>query len=160
MSDTLDSQLAAERNFPLAENGKRLANYFVDMIAYYAMAGGLGVLIGLFAMANDAGDELLYELEKESVILDYVLGIIMITTYYTCMEYFFKGKTLGKFLTKTRAVGLDNSRLTFGQALGRSFSRLVPFEAFSFLGTPGEGWHDKWPKTKVIEDRDWVDVSF
>ena len=40
-------------------------------------------------------------------------------------------------------------RPTYGQILGRTFSRFVPFEAFSFLPSP-VGWHDRWSGTRVV----------
>ncbi len=35
----------------------------------------------------------------------------------------------------------------------RSFSRLIPFEAFSFLGTPCRGWHDSISKNYVVDNK-------
>jgi hypothetical protein len=40
----------------------------------------------------------------------------------------------------------------FSQILGRTFSRFVPFEPFSFLGS-GHGWHDRWSDTRVVRTR-------
>jgi len=37
--------------------------------------------------------------------------------------------------------------------LRRSLSRLVPFDAFSFLGNYARGWHDKWSNTWVIDEK-------
>jgi hypothetical protein len=30
---------------------------------------------------------------------------------------------------------------------------MVPFEAFSALGTPSYPWHDKWTRTVVIDEK-------
>ena len=78
---------------------------------------------------------------------------VFFTTYYIIMEYVFKGKTFGKLLTKTRAVTEYGERMDLGTIMVRSLCRLIPFEAFSFLGEEGtKGWHDTISKTKVIYD--------
>ena len=41
----------------------------------------------------------------------------------------------------------------FPQILGRSLARLIPFEAFSFFGALGVGWHDSFSNTRVIRTR-------
>jgi uncharacterized RDD family membrane protein YckC len=79
-----------------------------------------------------------------------VLGIINYLLYYTICEQAFKGYTLGKLITGTRAIRNDGKDLTFRDALLRSLSRLVPFEVLSGFGTP---WHDDWTKTQVIKTR-------
>ena len=83
--------------------------------------------------------------------------MVVVVLYYTVMEYFFKGKTLGKFITKTRAVTLENERLDFQTTFIRSLCRVIPFETFSFIGEESNGWHDSISKTKVIEDDGWYE---
>lgn len=46
---------------------------------------------------------------------------------------------------------MDNKRASFLRILARCFCRLIPFNAFSFLGGSGSGWHDSIPKTKVVD---------
>jgi len=65
-------------------------------------------------------------------------------------EKAFKGRTLGKVISGTRAIRNDGGELTLKDALLRSLSRLVPFEVFSGFGTP---WHDSWTNTQVIKAR-------
>ena len=60
------------------------------------------------------------------------------------------GQSIGKMITGTIVVTEDGQKPSFGQILGRSFARIVPFEPFSFLGNDASGWHDKWSETKVI----------
>ena len=62
------------------------------------------------------------------------------------------GKTVGKMLTKSTVVREDGGRITLGQAFGRSLCRLIPFDAFSFLGSTAVGWHDSISKTRVVKD--------
>lgn len=60
------------------------------------------------------------------------------------------GKTLGKFITKTRVIRVDGGRPSAAQIIGRTFARLVPFEPFSFLVRGN--WHDAWSGTCVVRD--------
>lgn len=70
--------------------------------------------------------------------------------YYTIMEYAW-GRTIGKFVTGTMVVReRDLEKINISQAMGRSISRFVPFEPFSFFGSI-VGWHDKWNGTIVIK---------
>ncbi|MEK7253493.1 MAG: RDD family protein [Bacteroidota bacterium] len=78
--------------------------------------------------------------------------------YYLVTETIFNGKTIGKFITKTVVVNMDGSPVAFPTVLGRSFARLIPFEAFSFLGASGRGWHDTLTKTMVVDEKDLVPV--
>ena len=71
--------------------------------------------------------------------------------YYWAFESL-TGKTIGKYITRTRIVKEDGSQPSSINILGRSLCRYIPFEAFSFLGSEGKGWHDSIPKIYVIED--------
>ena len=63
----------------------------------------------------------------------------------------FKRRTIGKFVTGTKAVNTDGSKMEPKTILLRSLCRIVPFEPFSALGNPSRPWHDKWSKTYVID---------
>lgn len=78
--------------------------------------------------------------------------MLFFVIYYSVIEGGLKGKTIGKYFTKTRVVNLDGSQPTFVTFIGRSFARIVPFEAFSFLGDKKTGWHDRWSETIVIDE--------
>ena len=71
--------------------------------------------------------------------------------YYVIMEYKF-GKTIGKFITKTKVVSKDGKPLSIGQCIGRLFCRIIPFERFSGLFSDGVFWHDSIPGTLIVED--------
>jgi len=153
--DSFES-LGRKTNFQVASKEKRIGNYIIDRIGYYVFAFLVGSIYGILSNLSGVVDDL-GVLEESSIlrIEDYIFGIVVITIYYTLQEYFLKGKTLGKFITKTRAVTEDDQPLTFGNAIGRSLCRLIPFEAFSFLGESESGWHDRFSKTKVILDENW-----
>lgn len=151
----LDSSdvFSSDNDFPIASKGKRFLNLLIDTIVFYLMSFIFGFIMVAFFMSEE--QMIQYVDTEQSTIQDYLIAFSIFFVYYFGMEYFFKGKTVGKFLTKTRAVRIDNSRLDPKEAALRTLSRLVPFEAFSFLGSDPSGWHDKWTQTIVIEDKGW-----
>ena len=161
MSEILDAvkfEPTPTQHFQLASKGKRLVNYLIDTIVYYGIIIFFGFvgMAGLYASEQDAVVDA-YVANEGTTLFDYLFVFIIMIGYYTVSEYYFKGKTIGKYLTKTRAVTLDGRRLDFGSALKRSLARLIPFDGLSFLGVPGKGWHDSLPRTKVIDDLNWTD---
>jgi len=128
-----------------ASKGKRFANYIVDRImVFLLMMLGFGFFLS---------DQMLLQVEEMNFFVEYLVGAVGTIIYYTICEGFLKGKTIGKFITGTRAVSEDNQGLDFSMAFIRSISRVIPFEPFSFLGDDNGGWHDNWSDTKVIDER-------
>jgi uncharacterized RDD family membrane protein YckC len=116
----------------------------------YLTGMGLGMILQIVA------PEYLQKITFEQTTLDvillaYLVAVLNYTIYYTICEKAFKGYTLGKLITGTRAIRTDGQELTFKDALLRSLSRFVPFEAFSGFG--GHPWHDQWTNTMVIKSR-------
>ncbi len=130
-----------------AGNWKRFGNYLIDYIAIYFFSMIVGVAIVLLS-----GETGLQRLENITPIEEIALGFIVYSSYYLLFE-FYTGKTIGKFITGTRVVNEKGGNATFNQILGRSLSRLIPFEPLSFFGATGRGWHDRFSKTYVIETR-------
>jgi uncharacterized RDD family membrane protein YckC len=124
----------------LASTRQRLGTLLIDLVCFFAFSWVLGAILGLVGLG----------VVLESVP-DLLLGIGILFVYYFPQEVLW-GRTVGKRIMKTQAVGEDGSPLTPRQALGRTLWRFVPFEAFSFLGGDGRprGWHDKFSKTKVV----------
>ena len=56
--------------------------------------------------------------------------------------------TPGKCATNTVIVNEAGNRPNFGQILGRTFARLIPFDALSFFSA--RGWHDSLSGTYVV----------
>ncbi len=136
-----------------ADKGKRFLNYILDSIlSTILLYVGLFLLGGTLALFSDStGDANLFEGVLFAVL--YLLSLLLPVAYYVFFEHYSNGKTLGKIITKTRVVRKDGSKPSFGQIVGRSFARLIPFEAFSVLGSDkGIGWHDSLSGTVVIED--------
>lgn len=123
-----------------ADGGKRFGNYVIDRILSQLMAGFMLVTFGKL------------EEDSSSDVFDFLLIYFILFGYYTVMEGAFNGKTIGKLITRTRAVCEDGSPLTWEKAALRSLCRLIPFEPFSFLAST-RGWHDTLSKTYVVDDR-------
>ena len=118
---------------PDASLGSRFGNLVIDNILR-AIIGIALMTLGNAMKAPDLGTFML--------VLSYPL-------YYLLFEGLF-GRTPGKFITGTKVVAVGGGRATFGQVLGRTFSRFVPFEPFSFFGGTPTGWHDRWSGTRVV----------
>ena len=111
-------------------------------------------MIGLGDSIERMGDIIERMNEDLQGLIENMVALIILLIYYVPQEAF-SGRTLGKLITRTKAVNEDGTKLTFGKALGRTLCRVIPFDAFSFLGGQGrpKGWHDRIPKTKVILTR-------
>jgi uncharacterized RDD family membrane protein YckC len=132
-----------------ASTGKRFANYLIDLLGFYITLFVLGFMIAVaFPPAIDA-------LEDDSGfgLLGRLISVILYGLYMFSIEAIFKGKSFGKLVTGTKAVNEDGSQISLRTAFLRGLSRMVPFEAFSALGTPSYPWHDKWTRTVVIDEK-------
>jgi hypothetical protein len=80
-----------------------------------------------------------------------LLYVAVFFLYYISLEALF-GRTLGKLIAGTVAVGEDGAKLSFGQAVGRTLCRFIPLDPFSYLGWKSgpRGWHDRIPRTVVV----------
>ncbi len=126
-----------------ASQGQRFANFLLDMIFCSILVNTIVAVLVTMGLRG---------------LVQYINSLIfhaaIILIYYVPQETL-SGKTLGKLITGTKAVSENGEKLSFGQALGRSLCRFIPFEGFSFFGQNGRprGWHDKITKTKVISTR-------
>ncbi len=137
-----------------ASRWRRLCNLLVD---YVAMASLSFVVVMAYSIAYFARHPMAQATPIESwgVVAEYAFGILVMLLYYTPLEALF-GCTLGKLVTGTRVVNERGGKPSWGQALGRSFARLIPFEALSVLvASEGQvrGWHDALPRTWVVRKR-------
>jgi len=139
-----------------ASTGQRFLNYLIDaLLMQYGLGLATGYLLAraLMAFAPDLAYSLFIEGGTGNfLLLNYLLSIFNYLLYYTFCEKVFRGYTLGKLITGTRAIRQDGKELLFKDALLRSLSRAVPFEPLSIWF--GDGlWHDRWTKTMVIKSR-------
>jgi len=152
--DLLDEEMHPLFRFTQASRGERFANYLIDnLLMRFALSYLTGMIVGKIgvAVAPEFMARLIYENNMMNLLLlSYLIAIFNYIIYYTLCEKLFKGQTLGKLITKTKAIRADGEELTFKDALLRSLCRLVPFEAFSGFGDP---WHDTWTKTMVVKTK-------
>ncbi|MBK8496627.1 MAG: RDD family protein [Chitinophagaceae bacterium] len=155
--DLLADDAYLNNHFVYATQGQRFLNYLIDNILMrYGLSYLTGITIGtLLAVAAPEFLDNLADSESNwtigMILVGLLVGILNYIVYYTICEKLFRGYTLGKLITGTRAIRQDGNELTFKDALLRSLSRLVPFEVFSGFNTLT--WHDSWTETMVIKAR-------
>ena len=133
-----------------AASGKRFANYIIDVIIFYIAIFASAFILAMISPAfidwlNGADNSAGFGL------LDRLVGLILYGLFMGLIEALTKGRSLGKLITRTKAVNQDGTTISAGTAFLRGLSRAVPFDAFSALGSPSFPWHDKWTKTYVID---------
>ncbi len=137
----LPTEGTAGVQFRDASKGQRFLNIILDSIlcnVLATIAGAIfGGILGAMGKADAAG------------AVGMLVGFGAFFLYYILLEGLF-GFTLGKLITGTRVVKVTGGPPGFGAAAVRTLCRLIPFEAFTFLGEPGNGLHDKLSKTRVV----------
>jgi len=128
-----------------ASSGLRLANYIIDTLFIYFLIFCLGIVIAII-------DPSIIDTIDDG-ITDRIVGTIFYGVMMSFTEIILNGKSIGKLITKTKAVNLDGSDLSFEKAFTRNLIRIIPFDALAALGTPSIPWHDKWSDTMVIDEK-------
>ena len=142
--------LSLETELVRASTGQRFANYLIDVILFYGLFFVLGMVLVVISPST------LENIDTESTgfsLLDRLISLIFYALYMGLVEGVFKGKSLGKLITGTKAVNMDGSKISFATAFARGCSRAVPFCVFSAFGTPCNPWQDKWTNTLVIDEK-------
>ncbi len=138
-----------------ASKEKRFANFIIDRVVFYAVFFGLSSFLAIvyILLGGDqyALDEFANGLENISPLMDSLVTLIFLIIFYFAFETISKGKTIGKFVTKTKVIMEDGSEPKISDYLLRSLCRLIPFDSISFLGSEGRGWHDSVSDTYVID---------
>jgi uncharacterized RDD family membrane protein YckC len=143
--DNIEQDLESRR----ASRGVRLANYLIDLAAFYAFIFVLGIAL---VLVSPSFAELVETDSAAFGLLDRLFTLLMYALFMGSMEALMKGKSIGKLITKTRAVNDDGSTISGKTAFARGFSRAVPFCAFSALGDPCDPWQDRWTDTLVVTE--------
>jgi len=136
-----DAELHASKN-------QRFANYVIDYICQIVIMLGVVFLISIISILLGY-DDLIAGIESMNRVEEYALGAVIVLIYYNVFEIFFS-RTIGKFITKTIVVNEFGEKPDVNEILVRTVCRIIPFEAFSFLGDLGKGWHDSISKTYVV----------
>ncbi len=132
----------------IAGKGLRLANYLLDLLflwlfSYYFFLVLGGILYAIFPGAD-------FIIDEENMIVVYAFSFLSTMTYYSLFEYT-TGRSIGKFITRTKVVTINGEKPDFKRIFIRTLCRHIPFEAFSFLGSDDSGWHDKISGTRVVK---------
>jgi uncharacterized RDD family membrane protein YckC len=136
----------------ITSNNKRFANVVIDYIARLVLTFLLGIIAGIIGVIT-GHEEIVTFFQKITPIQELTIGLVILLVYYNIFEIFF-GATIGKFITKTVVVDVYGEKPSANAILIRSLCRLIPFEVFSFFGTPCIGWHDSLSKTYVVNKED------
>lgn len=133
----------------LASNGRRLVNLLIDsfMLFFFGtlVTFGIGLSSRFIPALIATVDALVHMSRFERILFNFSTGLV----FYLLLEYFFQ-TTPGKVVTRTRVVNEFGQRPSFKAILRRTLLRYVPFEAFTFFGAPGTGWHDQKSGTRVV----------
>jgi uncharacterized RDD family membrane protein YckC len=136
-------------NFDYASTGKRFGNYLIDAFIFFLIV--FFVVIGLMlTLGEEAIPSFIIDEDFGSQMFSRLFFAVLFGFFMFSQELTFKGRSIGKFITGTKAVNNDGYVPTTKQLLIRNFTRVIPFEAFSFLGSL-RGWHDQWSDTSVIK---------
>ena len=142
----VDNDEALHEATELASRGRRFLNFLIDYFGFLVFSAFVGALLGFVYPPA------IYALQNAGTLGNYAVGILLMTLYYLSQEALF-ARTLGKLVTGTRVVSAAGGTPTFGQLLGRTAARFIPFEPFSLFGRDAVGWHDSLSNTRVIRTR-------
>ncbi len=150
--ETIFADIEHEHEMREAAAGRRLVNYIVDFVVFYGFL--MGFIFVLAVICFWFGVDITPYFSEEtaaSKLFIYLFSGVMIIIWYSFIEGVTKGRSLGKYITGTRAVRLDGSEISWKDAFKRSACRLIPFEPFSGFG--GRFWHDSIAKTTVVRNK-------
>lgn len=138
-----------------ATKWQRLANFIIDRIIFsfsFFIIGYLGVIVDTI-LGIQYFTELFSNFAGINRSFDILLTAILYFLYTFLLEYFTKGRTIGKYITGTKVITTDGQIPTTYEFFIRNISRLVPFDILSFLGE--NGWHDSWSDTRVVNIKNY-----
>lgn len=132
---------------------KRFLNYIIDFMVFAFPAS---FLLMLAAPGHAWASNLVYNLNNKPeavTLLDQSMIWFVYGLYISITESLLKGKTIGKYITGTRAVNKQGLAITAETAFVRGLIRMIPFEQFSALSIPPRPWHDRWSGSVVIDEK-------
>jgi len=129
------------RSRELVSGWRRLGTYLVDVVCFYLIFFAL--VLGILFVFGDARLDFMDGLAGNFIVIGFFL------MYYIGFEWAFS-RTPGKFALGTIVVDEKGNKPSAGQIVGRSFGRLIPFEALSCFGSKTRGWHDSLANTYVV----------
>jgi len=133
----------------LVSGGKRFLNYIIDIVFILVTIFVLAIIVSIFANIF-AWQGFLFWMGNMTDLDGQLVFIGTSIFYYLFFEGLF-GRSVAKFITGTTVVGEDGVKPDFVTILKRTFCRLIPFDALSFLGS--RGWHDSISDTYVVNKK-------
>ena len=145
-NDLLDApDYNSDDDMELATSGIRLTNYIIDLILFYIIY--MALLVGFYANDPEGIEQL-----GENSILDRIVTMVSYGVFMLIQEVIFKGRSVGKFITKTAAVDESGYPPSIGVIVTRNLCRIVPFDQLTFIWSDNNrGWHDQWSNTYVVK---------
>ena len=138
---------------------KRLLNYFIDIIVFSILLSILLAAIApVFPMAarwlqHKPGTGTAGLLDNPFTFSDQLMISFTYGLYMSLLEAILKGKSIGKLITRTRAVDMHGQGIGSQAAFVRGLIRIIPFEQLSAISNPCLLWHDRWSGTVVVDDK-------
>ncbi len=137
---------------PLGVEVSRYVNAGIDSRFFHMIIDGI-LTITIFFQLGDIFATPIWNYTTAAIgysATAWVHFIALRIVYFLFFEAIWKA-TPAKFLTQSRVTNVQGEKITLKQALARTLSRWVPFEAFSFLGA-GARLHDLWSQTHVLKE--------
>jgi len=131
----------------MASQWKRFMNYLLDMVFVVIIIFIFFLFLGMVLAI--VSPSVVSNFRESNVLFEYFISFITIMIYYTTYETI-TGRTIAKYITKTKIVTELGEKPNFKTILIRSLCRFIPIEPFSILFNDGSCWHDTISKTKVI----------
>jgi uncharacterized RDD family membrane protein YckC len=139
----------------IVSSGTRFLNHILDIIFYVIIIFAVAFITSIIAALLGL-QELLFWLQNISDGQANLIAIVIMLIYYTLTEGIF-GRSIAKFITGTVVVDQYGEKPSFGDIFKRTLCRLIPFDALSFLGNSGRGWHDSISDTYVVKKKELED---
>lgn len=129
---------SVKRPVKVVSGGARFGHYLIDFILLYAVNLGINIILAVVSPET---------LNTMPTIVSYIISYLIMVGYYFLLESTIQ-RTVGKFVTDSVVIDVYGNKPSNLAILGRSFARLIPFEALSCLGE--RGWHDTMSNTYVV----------
>ena len=125
---------------------KRLVNFMIDSV----IIGILGLLVFYIMSYIFLKYKLTSRLGEGKLISIDMFLIIIAFLYYFISESVL-GKTIGKYITRTKVVNVKGELPSVISIFLRTILRLIPLDPISYLFN-SVGWHDKFSSTYLVSN--------
>ena len=131
---------------------------FIDGIVVGAVSFPFGLVLGLIVATSMQGKDP-EGIQVVAQILGNIVGILISWLYFALMESSPKSATLGKMALGLMVLDTDGYPISFGQATGRYFGKILsalPCSAgfiAAFFNEKKQTWHDSMANTVVVDTR-------